>query len=60
MKSLIKEINNMLKMKIFTGVLRDDLMQKQRKAIIRCSTFMKYLACNVFQKLKATIVAHAG
>ena len=58
-KALIEEINNMLSRKVWTGVLRNTLSKRQRKAIIRSHTFMKekMSPSNVFLRLKARLVA---
>ena len=58
-KALIAEIDQMLKRKVWTGVLKDTLSKRQRKAIIRSHTFLKekLSPTNVFQKLKARLVA---
>ena len=58
-KALIAEIDQMLKRKVWTGVLKDTLSKRQRKAIIRSHTFLKekLSPTNVFLKLKARLVA---
>jgi hypothetical protein len=58
-KALIEEIDNMLKRKVWSGVLKDGLSKRQRKSIIRSHTFLKakLSPSNVFQRLKARLVA---
>ena len=58
-KALIAEIDSMIKRKVWTGVLRDNLSKRQRKAIIRSHTFLKekLSPSNVFLRLKARLVA---
>ena len=58
-KALVAEIDQMLKRKVWTGVLKDTLSKRQRKAIIRSHTFLKekLSPTNVFLKLKARLVA---
>lgn len=58
-KALIAEIDQMLKRKVWTGVVKDTLSKRQRKAIIRSHTFLKekLSPTNVFLKLKARLVA---
>ena len=58
-KALIEEIENMLVRKVWTGVLRDSLSKRERKAIIRSHAFLKekFSPSNVFIRLKARLVA---
>ena len=58
-KALITEIDNMVKRKVWTGVLRSSLSKSQRKAIIRSHAFLKekLSPSNVFLRLKARLVA---
>jgi len=57
-QSLIKEIDGMLKMRVFHGVAKSSLSITQIKKIIRCSTFYKEkLKDGVRASIKARLVA---
>ena len=58
-KALIAEIDAILSRNVWTGVLRDNLSKAQRKRILRSQGLVtkKYNALNIFQKLKARLVA---
>ena len=56
--SLVKEIDGMLDMEVFHGVLKSSLSATQIKKIIRCSTFFKEkLRDGIRTSIKAIIVA---
>ena len=59
LKVLIAEIDAILSRNVWTGVLRDNLSKRQRKRILKSQGLVteKYSALNIFQKLKARLVA---
>ena len=58
-RAIRKEIDGLLSKKVFTGVLKDNLTETQRKKIIRMSCFIKEKkdSNGTFIKLKARLVA---